>query len=231
MKSNYVKLYDRLTKALTKKRLLPIILSTQTIVFTLVALIFANLIISRARAYGDIDYNQIKMFYNGAIYAVLISISITTPIFLAKSINSAVKNNTLEYLLATGIKTKDLVYAIFVRGLNSVLIVIFAALPIVSVSFFFGGVGIARIIRVLILYFSYAILLSSISLFLSANMLDISISMFFSYILAICFLIVYFFSIEYIVMNNSMTIFNFLGAVILSLILTYFSRQGRVFSI
>ena len=61
---NIVKILNRLNEVYVKQRVLLMCLIAQNTILTLIMLIFANVIISNGNTNGELDYSQIRLFYN-----------------------------------------------------------------------------------------------------------------------------------------------------------------------
>lgn len=227
--NNIKKMYMRLTEGLVRSRTLPFLLSVQNIAFAILVLIFVNVIISKGKSSGELDYIQIKLFYNLVMYLLFTFIFIYAPYFLGGSLNGLVKNNTIEYLLVSKLTIKEIAFATFLRGLSNILILVISTFPIACVSFYFGGVGIARILRIIICLIAFSILLSSLSLYISSCYSEKNVTILTSYIFCFVLFIVNTLFLKYIVNINIITFFYFVILVAISFVLMNLSFKGKVF--
>lgn len=226
---NIKKIYERLTESLVKSRALTLFISVQNITLALLSLIYANVLISGAKVSGELDYERVKIFYNVMIYILFALVFIYAPYFLAGSLNSLQKNNTIEYLLSTKMKLKEITYASFLRGIANVIILIFSAFPIASISIYFGGVGVLRALRLVVCLVCFAFILSSISLYISSFYKERGATVLLSYVISFFVFIIHMIFVKYILNVGFITFLYFVFSVILSLSLIGMSYRGRIF--
>lgn len=227
---NIKKIFERFTESLVRTRALPFLLSVQNIVFAILVLIYANIIISRGKINGELDYDRIKLFYNLVIYILYFLVFIYAPYFLAGALNGLYKNNTIEYLLSTRMNIKEITYAAFLRGFANVLILIVSTFPIACVSLYFGGMGIVRVLRIIICLISFSMLLSSICLYISSFYKERNATVLVSYVICFFIFLLHMFLLKYIINLNFVTFLYFLFANTLSLIFIVLAYKGRIFN-
>lgn len=136
---NIFKILNRLNYVYVKRRVLLLFLIVQNTILSLVILIFANVIISNGKINGELDYSQIRLFYNVAIVLLFILILILAPILLSREMNGLYKKNIIEHLLSVKIEIRDIVYAVYFRGLATLIVLLVSAFPIIVISFYFGA--------------------------------------------------------------------------------------------
>ena len=178
-----IKIFNRLNEVYVKQRLLLIFLIIQNTILSLLILIFANVIISNGQVNGELDYSQIRMFYNLAIIIPFILIYIYSPLLLSRVINILYKRNVIVHLLSVKIDISDIVYAVYFRGLITLIILLVSSFPIIIVSFYFGGFGLIKMLKLLFMILSYSALFSSICLFISTRFIDENTTIIVSYVL------------------------------------------------
>ena len=142
---NIFKILNRLNYVYVKRRVLLLFLIVQNTILSLVILIFANVIISNGKINGELDYSQIRLFYNVAIVLLFILILILAPILLSREMNGLYKKNIIEHLLSVKIEIRDIVYAVYFRGLATLIVLLVSAFPIIVISFYFGGFSLVKI--------------------------------------------------------------------------------------
>lgn len=184
-------IYSRLTLSYVRQRTLLLVLLVQNVILSLVVLIFANVIISNAKINGELDYNQVEVFYTLGILLLFVLIFLHAPFFLSNVLNKLYASNTIEHLLSVKIEIRDIVFAVFLRGLSSVLIMFFSALPIISISFYFGGIGLIKIAKLFIILICFILLLSSASIYISSSTINGMIAVIVSYIICLILLIIH----------------------------------------
>ena len=227
--SNIIKIFNRLTLKLVKSRTLPFFISVQNIILAFIVLIYVNVIISNGRLNGELNYSQIRFFYNFIFGIIFLLVVIFSPYFLSGELNGLLKNNTIEYLLSSRIKLADITFAVFLRGFFNVMILLISSFPIACVSLYFGGVGILRVVKIIIILFCFTLFFSSFCLFLSSMIKDINVATLFSYVLGIVFYIFHLFFIRYLINVNIALLLYIIFTIFISLVLLRQCEKGRIF--
>lgn len=224
-------IYSRLTLSYVKQRTLLFVLLIQNVILSFVILIFANVIISNANITGELDYNQVKVFYTLSILILFILVSVLVPYFLSNILNKLYADYIIEHLLSVKIGISDIVFAAYLRGLVSVLIMFFSALPIISISFYFGGIGFIKIIKILIFLLCFILLLSSVTIYISSSLINATNSMIVSYIVCFILMLLHLLMLN-IVINYRHLIYIYISiSVIVSISLLAMSCRTKIFSL
>lgn len=227
--NNIIKLYKRFTDASVKQRFLPFYLPIQNIIMALVVLIFSNSIISKGNINGELNYSQIKLFYNLVIVLLFVIVSIFSPIVFASSLNNLVKNNTIEYLLSVKVKIRDIIFAVFLRGFFTIIILLVSSFPIACISFYFGGLSIMRISRLFIYLIGYVLIETSMILFISSMISDINISKIVSIFVSLVLCVIHIMIINVLCSAYVYSFLYMFFSIIVALVFLYFCRNGLVF--
>ena len=227
---NTIKILSRLSEAFMKKRLLLVLLGIQSVVLSLIVLTYVNTILSNARINGELDYYQIKFFYNMILVIMFALISAYVPFFLSNSLNILYENNIIEHMLAVKISIKDIVLAVYLRGLIYVLTLVIASFPIISISFYFGGFRFTRIIRLLVLMMAYSVFLSSVSIYISSIVKDKNVSLIIAYIVSAIIAVLNIVNMKYILNSTVITVTYLILALIFSLIFLALARNTKIFN-
>ena len=127
--------------------------------FTLRALYAALLLLTLWSTYATVfltsyrfsNVNSIRLFEHFASvfftqYTVcqLIAVLVLTPGYLATAITVEKERRTIEYLFATDLRNREIVFGKWAARVLNVLVVVLAGLPILAFSMFFGGVDLGR---------------------------------------------------------------------------------------
>ena len=228
---NVFKIFDRLTLKYMKQRTLIIYLAIQNISLSLIVLVATNVILSRALSFGQLNYTHIKLFYTSCIALLFVISYIMTPIFLSKSINTLYNNNIVDNLLASRVTPYDIVNAAFLRGFTFVCIMLVTAIPIISISFYFGGVSINTILKVFLMIFLYTLMISSACTYISASVRDANIAMVISYVVCFVALVITVFVLNFIVWNVIYITIYAVTALTLTLMFLLGAKNTTIFSI
>lgn len=231
MKNNIKKLYNRFSIVQLKERRLLIFIFIQSIGLSLLSLVFANTIISGGIINDELNYYQIKLFYTLSILLFFFMPSLYSAYFLGRSINSLVNSNSILYLLSVECKPTEIVFARFIRGLFNVYILIFASFPILSISFYFGGIGYIKLIRLFVMLMFYILLTGSISMFISSMVKETNNSIILAFIVDIFIFILHYFIIGTILLHTSILFTYCFMSVIFSSLFFNSSRKSRIFNI
>ena len=227
---NTMIILERLNESYLKQRLLIIMLVLQNVILTLIVLTYANMIISNGRLNGELDYIRVRFFYNLSVVLLSFIICAYTPYFLANTLNKLYENNIIEHLLSVRVKMREIVFAVFLRGLRTLLILLISAFPIISISFYFGGFSIPRIIRLFIILMVFAIFISVICIYISSIILDKNMSIVVAYVISIILTILNLLCLNRLLNSWATTILYAIGMVIMSLILLSSARNTAIFN-
>ena len=227
---NIIKILERLNESYIKRRLLILSLAIQNIILLLIMLMYANMIISNGKVNGELDYTQVTFFYNMAIVLLFVIICTFAPYLLANSLNVLYENNVLEHLLSVKINFGEIVYAVYLRGILTLLILVVSAFPIISISFYFGGFSLPKIVRLFLLIAIFAIFVSSICIFISSKVLDKNIAIIIAYVVSFIFTVINILYFHIALYSSSYTLFYILFLIIVSLILLSIARNSTIFN-
>lgn len=227
---NILKIYKRLNSSYVKQRILLVYLIAQNTILSLAVLIFANVIISNGQINGELDYSQIRYFYTFAIIALFVLVLIFAPIFLSRTLNSLYKKNIIEHLLSAKVELSEIVYAVFLRGTSILIILLVSSFPIIVISFYFGGFGIIKMLKLVGIIISYAVFFSSICLYISTKSIDENASTIISYVIGIILTLLNIYYLNYFLNSRFLIVFYVLFNIIMSLILLSLSKKTSIFN-
>ena len=219
--NNILEIFNRITLKNVRRRTLLIYLFMLNVILSIAILVFSNAIISSSKATGTIDYNTVRLFYTFAILVLFILSYVLTPLFLSRSINSMYRDNIIDNLHSARVKNSDIVLAVYLRGFTYLVIIITSALPILSMSFLYGGVGAFSIAKILIAILCYTILFSAISMYISSTIYDLNISMVVSYVVGFILLVVTLVFLNYMISEFYYIFFYAFFALFCTIILLY----------
>src|SRR5256885_15603527 len=81
-----------------------------------------------------------KFFLAFAVTQFLVVVALT-PVYVAGTIAVEKERKTLEFLLATDLRNREIVFGKLAARVTNLLMYVFAGLPIVAVLQLFGGIG------------------------------------------------------------------------------------------
>jgi ABC-2 type transport system permease protein len=98
----------------------------------------------------------------------LFMICAITPAVTAGAISSEKEKQTYEMLMATPLSPASILWGKLVSAMSYVLLLLFAAVPLASIVFIFGGVAPSEMVKVLLVLLVIAVTLGILGLFMSA---------------------------------------------------------------
>ncbi len=109
-----------------------------------------------------------QMLFAGLAFFELLVIAVVTPSVTAGEISSEKEKQTYEMLLATPLNPTSILWGKLVAAMSYVFLIIFAAVPMASLVFIYGGVSIRDMVKTLISLVVIAVLFGVIGLFFSS---------------------------------------------------------------
>ena len=109
-----------------------------------------------------------KTMFGIAIFIQFIIVSFVAPGITAGTITSEQEHQTYDILRTTLLSARDLVTGKLLSALSFLFLLLLAALPIQSLAFLLGGVGVEEVIIAVLMLLTTAVALSTIGIFLSS---------------------------------------------------------------
>lgn len=153
-------------------------LRVRSVKFALMVM-FYNLILILIAMFGfsimfNVRVNTIIDYSSAiALYAVLISIEalmamFLVPTFTAGSIAGEREKQTLEILLTTVMKPRQIIFGKLLSSISMILLLIISSIPSLSIVFTIGGIGLWSLLQFLVVVFVFSVLFGSMGMFASA---------------------------------------------------------------
>jgi ABC-2 type transport system permease protein len=125
-----------------------------------------------AIAAGTYSYTPLSPQIGQSMFSVVMLIELTmicflTPAVTAGAISGEMEKQTFEMLQATPLKALQILSGKLISALSYIFLLIFAAVPLASLVFTFGGVALRDMLKALIVLATTAVLLGCVSLFAS----------------------------------------------------------------
>ncbi len=108
-----------------------------------------------------------QLVFGCLAFLELMIICIITPAITAGAISGEKEKLTYEMLLATPLHPASILWGKLLSALSYVFLLIFAAIPLASLVFIFGGVALRDMFKALVILVSTAVMLGVIGLFMS----------------------------------------------------------------
>jgi ABC-2 type transport system permease protein len=109
-----------------------------------------------------------QMLFTGLAFMELMIIAAITPSITAGEISGEKEKQTYEMLLTTPLSPSRILWGKLVASMSYVFLLVFAAVPMASLVFIFGGVALRDMLKTLLVLFVVAIMFGVIGLFMSA---------------------------------------------------------------
>ncbi len=105
--------------------------------------------------------------FTGLVFLTLLVICAIAPSFTAGAISGEHERKTFDMLMATPLRPASVLFGKLIASLSYVALLVLAAVPLVSLSYVFGGVATEDMLQALLLLLGYALTFSVIGLFFS----------------------------------------------------------------
>jgi ABC-2 type transport system permease protein len=109
-----------------------------------------------------------QLLFTGLAFMELMIIAAITPSITAGEISGEKEKQTYEMLLATPLSPSKILWGKLVASMSYVFLLVFAAVPMASLVFIFGGVALRDMVKTLVVLFVVAVMFGVIGLFMSA---------------------------------------------------------------
>ncbi len=109
-----------------------------------------------------------QVLFAGLVFIELLLISVIVPSVTANAISSEVEKQTYEMLLTTPLPPSRILWGKLIASLGYVFLLIFAAVPLASIVFVFGGVTLRDMFKAIVVLCISAVTFGVIGLFMSA---------------------------------------------------------------
>jgi ABC-2 type transport system permease protein len=109
-----------------------------------------------------------QMLFTGLAFMELMIIAAITPSITAGEISGEKEKQTYEMLMTTPLSSSRILWGKLVASMSYVFMLVFAAVPMASLVFIFGGVALRDMLKTLLVLFVVAVMFGVIGLFMSA---------------------------------------------------------------
>ncbi len=143
-----------------------------------------------AQSYGGQQSAMIgQSVFTGLVFFTLGVICFITPALTASAISGEHERKTFDMLMATPLRSTSVLFGKLVASLSYVALLIVAAVPLVSLSYVYGGVVTTDMIQALLLLLGYALTFGVMGLFFSVLVRRSGLATVLSYIVLAVFVI------------------------------------------
>jgi ABC-type transport system involved in multi-copper enzyme maturation permease subunit len=183
-------------------------------IYNLVLFLLTALILKVSMSDGLARIDSRSVFYTYAFMAAAQFglISLISPALTAGAISGERERQTLDILLSTTLNHSSIILGKLFASLSHIILLVLSSIPVFSIIFLFGGIGVLELLQTFVFYVVLAITLGSIGLFFSTFVKKSTASNVLSYAVIIFLyigtLIITFFYIRLVVMQQSPTTYH-----------------------
>jgi ABC-type transport system involved in multi-copper enzyme maturation permease subunit len=130
----------------------------------------------------------LKLFQTLSIFQLLL-IAFVTPATVAGAISGERQHRTWDLLMASRAPARDIIWGKLLAGISFNLVLIGASLPVFSLVFLFGGIGLSDLVPPFTVFLVTVLLLGAISLAVSALTARLTVSFMVSMLIALLLIV------------------------------------------
>ena len=137
-------------------------------VLAIVALFNMFTVVEQVKVTAEIQYSRFLELYTFVSSIEFLMLMFIMPALTASSISGERERQTLELMLTTTMKPKEIILGKFWSALTTMLILAISALPVQSLVFVYGGITIADMMILFLCYGIVALFTGGIGMFYSS---------------------------------------------------------------
>jgi len=200
-------IYEREHRVSTRSLKLSIAILIFNFIIAAVTLIEMNDVVDFARKTSFIDYTSFLQIFRLVIFVPALLLVFVAPSFIAGTISDERQRGTLEILLTTKMTAKSIVFGKFLSLFASIMLILISQLPILAILFLYGGITVLDIVKLIINFVVFVVLIVSMGIFCSsiARKNSVATALLYSGVLGLFIgtLILYFLAANSFVMDES----------------------------
>ena len=200
-------IYEREHRVSTRSLKLSIAILIFNFIIAAVTLIEMNDVVDFARKTSFIDYTSFLQIFRLVIFVPALLLVFMAPSFIAGTISDERQRGTLEILLTTKMTAKSIVFGKFLSLFASIMLILISQLPILAILFLYGGITVLDIVKLIINFVVFVVLIVSMGIFCSsiARKNSVATALLYSGVLGLFIgtLILYFLAANSFVMDES----------------------------
>lgn len=116
---------------------------------------------------GIVNPENIFMTYAFMVFAQFGLITLIAPALTAGAISGERERQTLDILLSTTLNHGSIILGKLFSSLSQIILLVISSVPVFSIIFLYGGIGLSGLLQVFLFYILLAITLGSIGIFFS----------------------------------------------------------------
>ena len=169
-------IYEREHRVSTRSLKLSMAILIFNFIVAAVTLIEMNEVVDYARKTSIIDYTSFLQIFKIVIFLPAILLIFVAPSFISGAISDERQRGTLEILLTTKMTARSIVFGKFLSLFASIMLILVSQLPIMAILFLYGGISVLDIIKLVINFVVFVILIISMGIFCSSIVVKTSVA-------------------------------------------------------
>ncbi len=169
-------IYEREHRVSTRSLKLSMTILIFNFIVAAVTLIEMNEVVDYARKTSIIDYTSFLQIFKIVIFLPAILLIFVAPSFISGAISDERQRGTLEILLTTKMTARSIVFGKFLSLFASIMLILVSQLPIIAILFLYGGISVLDIIKLVINFVVFVILIISMGIFCSSIVVKTSVA-------------------------------------------------------
>ena len=169
-------IYEREHRVSTRSLKLSMAILIFNFIVAAVTLIEMNEVVDYARKTSIIDYTSFLQIFKIIIFLPAILLIFVAPSFISGSISDERQRGTLEILLTTKMTARSIVFGKFLSLFASIMLILVSQLPIMAILFLYGGISVLDIIKLVINFVVFVILIISMGIFCTSIVVKTSVA-------------------------------------------------------
>lgn len=169
-------IYEREHRVSTRSMKLSMAILVFNFIVAAVTLIEMNDVVDFARKTSFIDYTSFLQIFRIVIFVPALLLVFVAPSFIAGAISDERQRGTLEILLTTKMTAKNIVFGKFLSLFSSIMLMLISQLPIMAILFLYGGITAPDIIKLVINFTVFVVLIISMGIFCSSISMRTSVA-------------------------------------------------------
>lgn len=169
-------IYEREHRVSTRSLKLSMAILIFNFIVAAVTLIEMNEVVDYARKTSIIDYTSFLQIFKIVIFLPASLLIFVAPSFISGAISDERQRGTLEILLTTKMTARSIVFGKFLSLFASIMLILVSQLPIMAILFLYGGISVLDIIKLVINFVVFVILIISMGIFCSSIVVKTSVA-------------------------------------------------------
>ncbi len=161
-------IYKKEMSSGARRYVIPTAITITNAVLAAIALIYIYGRINPVQQTGQVDYGSFLNVFSFIVMAQYAMIILVTPALTCSSISYEKQAGTWDLMMTTKVRPSDVIIGKLLVALSHIAIVIVSGLPILALSFMYGGIVPGDILMICICFVCAALLTASIGLFFSS---------------------------------------------------------------